>query len=358
MLLTQLHFFALLALALALTPLTSGHQHPIIPSSLLVPRGGASDNDDEENSKQIAIAGYTKLLKYRSDQQLLYQLRATYLSELLASRGVPLPTVVGVSTVEGERPAEKVDWDCALSTVDDPKVRTFLICLCHIFNVLCICLILTSFKILFINQNGLMVMSQTCLYSFDAEPNTKVLAPQGTTQYISLSALNRLRRTDPAKVEPMWHSQYAILQSWFSDQSEYSILQHVGIKGFLVSTLLDGRAMLRTVLITAILSVLVMFMPLIEHIVGRILVSAPFWSQWKTWGRIVRAGFPLKLLLGQLAWKGIAGVYSKLEEGVRDYFVDLECEILEESVPLTIGEVEEELDSASADDDEYDEDEY
>lgn len=121
--------------------------------------------------------------------------------------------------------------------------------------------------------------------------------------------------------------------------------------------------MLRTVLITAILSVLVMFMPLIEHIVGRILVSAPFWSQWKTWGRIARAGFPLKLLLGQLAWKGIAGVYSKLEEGVRDYFVDLECEILEESVPLTIGGEEEEVESDGAEDeidsdDEYDEDEY
>lgn len=129
MLLHQLYLLALLAL----TPLTSGHpRQPFTArpsSSLLIPRGGASDNDtenEEENSnQQIAIAGYTKLLKYRSDQQLLYQLRATYLSELLASRGVPLPTVVGVSTVEGERPAEKVDWDCALSTVDDPKVRSY-----------------------------------------------------------------------------------------------------------------------------------------------------------------------------------------------------------------------------------------
>lgn len=77
----------------------------------------------------------------------------------------------------------------------------------------------------------------------------------------------------------------------------------------------------------------------------------------------MRAGFPLKLLLGQLAWKGVVGVYSKLEEGVRDYFVDLECEILEESVPLTVGveaEEENEVESNEVydnDDDLYDDDE-
>eukprot|EP00956_Cyclotella_meneghiniana_P012172 scaffold17271_cov69-Cyclotella_meneghiniana.AAC.11 len=291
---------------------------PIItPSIIPLLRGGSSDPLDINDTRTKQLDGYNKLLKYRSDQQLLYQLRSTYLSELLAQRGVPLPTVTSVGTVEGEKPPEKVDWDCALSTANDPK---------------------------------------TCLYSFDAEPNTKVLAPLGTTQYISLSALNRLRRTDPLKVEPMWHSQYAILQSWFSDASEYSILQHVGIKGFMVSSLLDHRLGLRSLLVGTILSILVVFMPILELIVGRILVSAPFWSQWKTWGRIVRAGFPLKLLLGQLAWKGIVGVYSKLEEGVRDYFVDLECEILEESVPLTVGVEAEEEDEVEESDEVYDND--
>lgn len=203
---------------------------------------------------------------------------------------------------------------------------------------------------------------QSCLYSFDAEPNTKVVAPVGTDQWISLSALNRLRRTDPTKVEPMWHSRYAILNSWFSDASEYSILQHIGIKGFLISSvLLDGGngMVLRLVLISLVLSVLVLFMPLFEYIVGRILVSAPFWAQWQTWGRIARAGFPLKLLLGQLAWKGMVSCFSKMESKVRDYFVDLECEILEESVPLTVGQevenYEEQPTNSATDDEEYDE---
>jgi hypothetical protein len=50
-------------------------------------------------------------------------------------------------------------------------------------------------------------------------------------------------------------------------------------------------------------------------------------------------------LLGQLAWKGVASAFSKLENDVREYIVDMECEILEESVPLTIG-----VDSMEADD--------
>ncbi|KAL7464879.1 hypothetical protein ACHAXS_005203 [Conticribra weissflogii] len=319
---------------------------------------GADDEGDEQDDEnpqqrqrqklQKIKAEYQKVLKYQTEQQLLYQLRSTYLSEILASRGLggvvagsgggnggsgsgggggssgkdtislgTWPTLTSVATKEGERPPEKCDWDCALATEEDPK---------------------------------------SCLYSFDAEPNTKVISPRGTTQYISLTALNRLRRTDPTKVEPMWHSRYSILHSWFSDQSEYSLLQHVGIKGFIVSSiLLDGLngMVLKSLLILSILSVFIAIMPIVEYIVGRILVSAPFWSQWTTWGRVVRAGFPLKLLLGQLVWKGVANGFGRLEAMVREYVVDLECEILEESVPLTVG-VEEDENLEEIDTDGYD----
>lgn len=252
---------------------------------------------------------------------MLYQLRSTYLTEMLAARGVPLPTIMSVSTADGEKPPGKVDWDCAMSTDDDPK---------------------------------------SCLYSFDAEPDTKVVAPLGTDQWISLSALNRLRRTDPTKVEPMWHSQHAILKSWFSDQSEFSLLQHVGVKGFFISSiLLDGGngMVLRILLILAVLNALILLMPLLELIVGRIIVSAPFWAQWTTWGRIARAGFPLKLLIGQLVWKGLASCFTKVENEVREYIVDMECEILEESVPVTVGvgaKEEEEEEELMEDDLDYD----
>ena len=101
---------------------------PIItPSIIPLLRGGSSDPLDINDTRTKQLDGYNKLLKYRSDQQLLYQLRSTYLSELLAQRGVPLPTVTSVGTVEGEKPPEKVDWDCALSTANDPKVSIVVV---------------------------------------------------------------------------------------------------------------------------------------------------------------------------------------------------------------------------------------
>lgn len=324
--------------------------HPASSAASISVRGGSTahrdegdrdadadveDDDEIQRRIQTMREERERLVKYRTEQQMLYQLRSTYLTEILASRGIPnLPTIASVSTPDGERPPERVDWDCALSTDDEPR---------------------------------------SCLYSFDAEPGTKVVAPLGTDQWISLSALNRLRRTDPAKVEPMWHSRYSILRSWFADESEFSLLQHVGARGFLVSSiLLDGAngMVLRSLLVLTVLSALVLFMPLIEYVVGRIIVSAPFWAQWMTWGRIVRAGFPLKLLLGQLAWKGVANCFVKVENEVRDYIVDLECEILEDSVPVTVGvgsedeildedfaEAGTEMETESEDLDEYD-DEY
>jgi hypothetical protein len=138
----------------------------------------------------------------------------------------------------------------------------------------------------------------------------------------------------------MWHSRYSILNGWFSEGSEYCMLQHVGVKGFFVSSvLLDGAngIVLRSLLALCAFCAFVLLLPIIEYVVGRILVSAPFWSQWTTWGRILRAGFPLKLLLGQMAWKGVASSFSKVENAVREYIVDVECDILEECVPVTVG---------------------
>ena len=66
------------------------------------------------------------LEKYRVDQQLLLQVRATLLTELLARRGLPVITMEAVSTPEGIKPPEVVDWDCAMSTENEPKVRIYI----------------------------------------------------------------------------------------------------------------------------------------------------------------------------------------------------------------------------------------
>jgi hypothetical protein len=244
-----------------------------------------NDDDDEVRQKQQREEEYTKLTKYHNEQHLLYQLRSTYLLEVLSSRGIPnLPTLSSISTSDTNKPSIIIDWDCALSTTDEPR---------------------------------------SCLYSFDAQPYTKVIAPLGSDAWISLSALNRLRRTDASKVEPMWHSQYSILHSWFSEQSQYCILQHVGIKGFIISSvLLDGMngLVLRTLLLLSSITVLIILQPIIEYVVCRILVSTTFWSQWTMWSRILRAGFPLKLLLIQMLWKGIVSGFAHVESnsGGRD----------------------------------------
>jgi hypothetical protein len=68
----------------------------------------------------------------------------------------------------------------------------------------------------------------------------------------------------------------------------------------------------------------------------------------------VHAALPLKLLLGQMAWKFLANSFGKLENRVRDYIVDVECAILEESIPLTVGPgsevMEEDIDIAESED--------
>jgi hypothetical protein len=170
----------------------------------------------------------------------------------------------------------------------------------------------------------------------------------------------------------MWHNQYAILKSWFSDESQYSLLQYVGMKGFIISTLLldFGKGFgLKGLLAFSILSTIIILMPIIEIVMSRILTSSLLWMKWNSWGRWVHAALPLKILIGQMVWKFVAGSFGKLESVVRDYIVDLECSILEESIPVTIGalgvdssnddsekEEEEEFDFSDDDDDDDDDD--
>lgn len=269
-----------------------------IEGSPFLLRGGASVAT--ATTTNAATNNSNALRQYRMQQSHLLQLRSTFLSEALSQRGISIgPTLQEVATKEGAKPPQQTDWDCCLSTLKNPK---------------------------------------SCLYSFDAEPDTKVICPSGTEQYISLKALNRLRRTDPSKVEPMWHSQFAILNSWFGN-SEYSLMQFIGLKGFFVSNiLLDlGKGMaLKTLLGLASLLVFCFILPILEIVMSRFLTCSPLWMKWMAWGRFVHAALPLKILLGQMAWKSLAGSFGRLEGFVRDYIVELECIILEESIPCTV----------------------
>ena len=275
-----------------------------------VPRGGEGlfddedDEDEEEDSETTDIRQhpeYEKLQAYRMKQQVLLQLRATFLSEALAKRGLPIPSLIDVSTADGKVPPKKVDWDCALSTEADPK---------H------------------------------CLISYEPEPGSKLLVPMelaSTDKWITLSALNRLRRDDPSKVEPMWSDKYAILNSWFGANSRYSLLQHVGPKGVVLSMLLDGNR-LPIVVAMFLVFTIIQLLPIIEIFANRFLVSGYLWSRWFSWHRYVHIGLPFKLLIVQTVFSYVSKGISILVSLIKDKLVDLECQILEETIPLTVGE--------------------
>jgi hypothetical protein len=95
---------------------------------------GDSESDDEEEEEEVAAAAAALedpeeerkrlvLQKWSVEQQMLMQLRSTFLSEALAKRGIPMTTLTDVATSDGDKPPERVDWDCAMSTLDEPKVR-------------------------------------------------------------------------------------------------------------------------------------------------------------------------------------------------------------------------------------------
>jgi len=269
----------------------------------------------------VKSVNYAELIKWRVQQYQLYQLRSTLLSEALAKRlsssklastTFSIPTVSSVSQIDGANPVP-TDWECVISTEDDPK---------------------------------------SCLYSFDAPPNTKVIAPKGTSQWISLYALNRLRRLDPTKVEPMWHSQYTIIKSWFGT-SETSVLQHVGVKGWFVSSvLLDTPLIMRALLALSMFATLVSVLPVLEYFFNACILNSSFvWGRYNSWGRFLHAALPFKLLISQMTWNFVASKFDVLYKNVRDTIVDIECKILEDTVPVTNQDLG--VDDSMTDKDEY-----
>lgn len=273
-------------------------QHTKSPSSdaLFLLRGGSSATETPSSTTTSSTANkYSN--KYQMEQILLLQTRSSQLRQALIERGL-LPDYATLDAPT--QPLQNVDWDCALATEEHPK---------------------------------------SCLYSFDAEPNTKVVAPLGTDKWISLSALNRLRRTDPTKVEPMWHNQYAIFDSWFrgkSTLSPVSMYAHLPWQGYVLALLLDNPLILKAAVVAVVMMGLVITRPIWEGCLTLLLTSQFLWKRWPSWARFVHAALPLKLLLGQMSWKGIVIVFGKLQGIATEYLIQTECRIWEDAIPLTI----------------------
>ena len=94
-------------------------------------------------------------------------------------------------------------------------------------------------------------------------------------------------------------------------------------------------------------------LPVWESLLQTALCSSFVWTHWPQWARFVHAALPLKLLLGQMAFKGVARAWGKLYAGIRTRLIEWECRILEECTPLTIVEgVQEEVEEEEEEEDE------
>ena len=164
-----------------------------------------------------------------------------------------------------------------------------------------------------------------------------MIAPAGKDLWIAVSTLNQLRRQDPTKVEPLWNDQYAVLLSWFGENSPYSLLQHTGTMGYVLSALLGNSGVLRSLMVLSMAGAALLLLPLLEYIANRALVSSYLWLKWATWARITRSPLPLQLFLAQILWKQAGKVLGRVEKRVRDFLVLLECELLDNTIPLTVG---------------------
>jgi hypothetical protein len=132
---------ALLLFLLSVNVLKLADANPFLPKHVAIPlvfRGGSTrvlnheqddDDDDlhqqEQDEEDPEVQKKRSILrKYHMEQQMLMQVRSTILSEALAKRGLPMITIMDVATAEGDKPPDIVDWDCAMSTQDEPKVCT------------------------------------------------------------------------------------------------------------------------------------------------------------------------------------------------------------------------------------------
>jgi hypothetical protein len=326
--------------------------------------GAAADDDDDDDDtptvtttsaasshefqKDISSVEPSIQTAYRIQQQLYLQSRSLQLRQALIGRGLTELSHGGSTTAAVKAgsggtgspthvPKTVVDWECAQSTVEYPK---------------------------------------SCLYSLDAEYGQKVICPMvvehhdnnnmdknnnnnnnnnnnavtAATQHsskkkqyewITISALNRLYRIDPNKVESLWYHQYSILNTWFSTRHFYSLYSYMNWYGSIITTALNLQPtwLLSVVILVCGLSTgTLLFFPLLESFITFTVTSSTLWSTWPTWSRFVHAALPLQLLMGQLLMGAVGQLVQMVTTTVRTILIEEECRLLQLCVPLTIVE--------------------
>ena len=153
------------------------------------------------------------------------------------------------------------------------------------------------------------------------------MAPCGCTgsqQWIQFSELNSLRR----KEENQWKICQTCQQKF--EYSGYTI--HGGIKGNIVTALLDNPKILRIGLLSIIF--VLCYNLAVDHILLRFSVSKIFWQKYPQWSRIVHLPLVLKFWGAKLLFQLFFDRYLSLEQFIALKLADLETALIEPNLPV------------------------
>lgn len=215
------------------------------------------------------------------------QERVLVLSRALAERGLPFGDGRLAARASGIRIVEAPDWVCAVSSPGKPR---------------------------------------SCLIWGDAEDGCAVVRPRkaGAQQWVTLSALNGLRRTEPAKASALWYDKYALDLRRFNAEA--------GPVAALLGAALDSRRAVRSATWALLAVAAAVLRKPAAFLAVQVATSPLAWKHYSLWSPVVHAPLPLKLLLGRQLWVyGVDG-FRLAERAIRNAVVILESRALEAGV--------------------------
>ncbi|CAM9493765.1 unnamed protein product, partial [Discosporangium mesarthrocarpum] len=170
-----------------------------------------------------------------------------------------------------------------------------------------------------------------CRMYVEAEVGKKVVAPckcKGTQKWISLAALNSERRKEPQKWKRCPTCQAPI------DYKLYE--EHGGSVGKLVSGVLNNTKSSRVVLGLLVAINVWVASPIIHYMVVRIMTSGVLWQMFHRLTFFFYMPLPLKIMGVRYLIKFCSSRFEDVERRMRQALTDVESEILEKRVPVTV----------------------
>ena len=186
-----------------------------------------------------------------------------------------------------------------------------------------------------IKANNLITISTVdnnidCRISLEKVPiGCKCLAPcgcSGSNRWITFSVLNRLRRKDP--------EQWKVCRTCLKPFDYGAIYRYGGVKGNLLSVLLDNNLILRILF----LSFLAIFSAVskLHLLILRLATSKIVWKLYPRWSRIVHLPFVFQLWGGKILLSYISSLYSQLEKKAVMALAEVETSLIEAQLPVTV----------------------